>query len=443
MSQPENFPSGTTVSHDVKWQALLWDVNEKMSREFWIRLFKFFLLLIIAAGGAAAAMTLWNVENSIHFLQLLGVLFFALLGVAFFLIVNTAFLLAFFLFIWASVKKTRKRTMLALIQTALETQTPISEMVRMYAFSCFSPTYAKKLNRFAATLEKGKTLPQALSAEPGLLRYDAAGIIQLGSGEEETLGLLQKMGDDEKNGEYLHSMILVRFCYLLSLAAPFLMIVFFIMLWIIPQFEKIFDDFGLDLPLLTQGVIHFCKLLREIWFLLMPFIIAAFAFLGMLLILTTDIAVWRPFGFRRIFRSVDSGKLLRMLSVAVGRNIPIPKTLTTYCRITPSAYLCNKTASIKEKIVLGMSWITALRKAGYVTKAEAAQLETAERTGNLDAVLARISCGRELTQITKIDLYGKFIFSACLLIFGVAIGTFVISLFMPLVKLINTLSIVE
>ncbi|MDR1382320.1 MAG: type II secretion system F family protein [Planctomycetaceae bacterium] len=441
MSPPKNFLSGT-LSHDIKLQSLLWDVKEKKSREFWVQSFKFFLLLIVATVGAMVAMTLWNVTNWNNVLSLIGVLFVTLLFVIISLLINVSLSLTFLLFVWANVKKVRKRTMLALIQTALETQTPISEMVRMYAFSCFSPMYAKNLNCFAAMLEQGKTLPQALSVETELLRYDAAGIIQLGSGEKGTLGLLQQIGDNEKNGEYFHSLILTRFCYLLSLAVPVAMIVVFIMFWILPQFQKIFEDFGITLPYMTQVVIAFGALFRNFWFVCVPFAIAATLFLGMFLILMTDIVVWRPFGFRCIFRGVDSGKLLRMLGVAVSKNIPIPQTLTTYCRITPSPYLSGKAVCIKKKIVLGMSWITALRKAKYVTKAEAEQLETAERTGNLAAVLARISGRRELMQITKVDFYGKLVFSACLLLFGTAIGAFVISLFMPLIELINTLSVV-
>ncbi|MDR1957751.1 MAG: type II secretion system F family protein [Planctomycetaceae bacterium] len=439
MSQTENHPEKTSLSKD-RLQAILAEVKQVRSREWTGNAVKFCLLSFAALAGSVFAMTAYLPANGENFLHLLFLVAIGLVTVLFGFFVNF-FLSAFFsLFVWTGVCDLRKRTMHTLIQTALETKTSLAAMVRMYALECYSPLYADKLNVFAAELERGKTLSQALFVEPGLVRYDAAGIIQLGSDSGQSLRILESINSEERNRTFIRSLSIVRFYYLCSLVPYLGLVASFLICWIVPQLEKIFMDFGMRLPWVTTTVIAVSNFLKEFWILFVLGLIALSVFLLFWILMATGIIMLRPFGFRRLFRSADSARLLRMLSVGIGKNVPIPHVIDTYRNVTPSGYLADRALQVRQLIVNGSDWIGTLRKKKYLTAAEASLLTTAERTGNADAVLGRIAQSRELAQIDQMDFYGKMLFLPCMLAIGFFIGFFVIAMFLPLITLIQALS---
>ena len=62
-----------------------------------------------------------------------------------------------------------------------------------------------------------------------------------------------------------------KIAYLLLVPAYAFMVLVFIMLKIVPSFEKIFRDFGSQLPELTRSLITVSNITVNYWFLLLPF----------------------------------------------------------------------------------------------------------------------------------------------------------------------------
>ena len=66
-------------------------------------------------------------------------------------------------------------------------------------------------------------------------------------------------------------------------------------------------------------------------------------------------------------------------------------------------------------------------------------METAQRVGNLPAVVDQIIESKELQQSANSDLMSKFVFIPCVLAIGALVGLIVIGMFLPIVELILAL----
>ena len=396
-----------------------------------------FCLALVVAGCAMLVTAPDRVGETISFIALAAAfLFFWTISSA---IMFVLLFWPFLLYFWGTVNVVRQRTLLSLIQTAVETNTPLQNIIRVYASGCWS-RYAARLERFAAALDSGRTLEDAVRENPGLFRYDIAGIIRLGGGDPESLRSLETVGNDERDFAAIRTNSLIRIAYLCVLGASMLLVMNFVLIFIVPQFEKIFKDFDTELPVLTLYVTLLSRCFVRYWYLGAPLIpLVALAFIAYL-ILQTNVFVVRPWGFRRMFRSTDSAKFLMVLAVGMRRRVPIPAIMEMYRRTVPCDYLRNKGVRIQKVVEGGGDWIDAARRANFVNAPEAALLRSAERTGNTATVLDQLAQSKERSQIRKDDLFSKLMFIPLVWLLAAFIGVFVIAMFLPLLKLVTSLS---
>ena len=108
----------------------------------------------------------------------------------------------------------------------------------------------------AELLHRGMPLPDALDSLPRLVPKRSALLIRTGwESGNLALGLKESVAAREAAQPVLHA-VGGRMAYLGWVSAVALFIVSFVMYFVVPKFEAIFKDFGLDLPEVTKLVIH-------------------------------------------------------------------------------------------------------------------------------------------------------------------------------------------
>ena len=394
----------------------------------WLALVVAYVVMLLAAPGRV-------METTNVVLFLFWVLFIGTFGVVW----NIVFLFwPILLYFWANVKAAQQWTLLSLLQTSIETGKPLQDIIRAYAAGGSGWNTAGLL-RFANTLESGYSLDAAIREHRGLFRYDIDGMVRLGD-SPETLCSLETVMQDERNFSGIRTFTVIRIIYLGTIVVWMLGMMSFVFLKIVPEFEKIFQDFDVTMPLLTVFVMSAANAFALLWYLAAPLILLLIAAAITYLILQTNVVTFRPIGFRRVFRSTDAAKFLRIFAVGVRHRFSIPAILERYHWTVPSDYLRKKGVKIQQSVEQGGVWIDAVHRAGFVSGSEASLLRSAERTGNLATVLDQLAQSKERLQIRKDDLFSKLVFIPLVFLLGGVIGTFVVGMFMPLLKLIVDLS---
>lgn len=340
-----------------------------------------------------------------------------------------------FLYLRSQVGVMRRRTILSLLQTAMETGVPPAEMIRVYASVCFGE-HRNLLMGLAQSLENGRSLPTVLAAEPKLARYDVCGILALGKDEKRTLETLDEMSRDSRSRVLTQTNGIFRIAYLLAICGPMFGVVVFIQLHLVKQFEAIFDDFGVALPPLTRAVFDFGMPFAMMVAMFLPFTAVC---LFVYLMMQSDTIASRPPGLRRLFRNVDASRFLRIFNTGLKNDVPIPDGIDMYRRVAASSHLKDVAERINRTIRSGGDWIEAFRTSRMITTSESRLLESARRTANLAAVIDQIAESKDLRQTAMSDTVSKFVFIPTLLVIGALVGVFVVGMFLPMVTLIQAL----
>jgi type IV pilus assembly protein PilC len=232
-----------------------------------------------------------------------------------------------------------------------------------------------------------------------------------------------------------------RISYLACVVLIMVLILTFVMIKIVPAFTTIFQEFNLDLPPLTTLAVSVSSLFVN--YLALPVLLGVVSLvLGSITVgicYLCDFPVLRPFS-DHWFRGRRMADILRILAVATEERQPLADVLNRIAVEYPSATIRRQLTPAANALRGGTEWHDALFKSGIVSDGEVALLKTAERAGNLPWTFRQIAMRREKRAVYRLASALQVFYPVVILLLGSFIGFFVISLFIPLVKLIEGLA---
>jgi type II secretory pathway component PulF len=213
------------------------------------------------------------------------------------------------------------------------------------------------------------------------------------------------------------------------------------MYWIVPKFKKIFEDFGTDLPAMTQIVISSSDAFASHWYITLPSLLAVWG------LMTT--AALLPFaggmsGFRewlsRLWPRVCLPDVLRGLALTTEARLPLEEALVPFIRWQLQVPLHSRLVRVQEAVREGHDCWGELVDEKLLTPEEAGLLQSAQRAGNLPWALNALSARVERRWQFTFLFCLEFVRPALLIAVGFVVAAFDTAMFLPLVKLINDLS---
>ncbi len=219
------------------------------------------------------------------------------------------------------------------------------------------------------------------------------------------------------------------------------LIVSFLMYWIVPKIKYIFNDFGIELPTLTTGLIRTSDVIFDHFGLLS--VVVTIPILAALAATVVYIVGWGNLNLpllMRWFPRRDAPSLMRSLALTVKSGFPLPAMLSELAEHHPRRDLSARYRRMSQALEAGEPTWQVLRQEGFVRPEEAAALEAAARNDNLPWVLTMLADGIDGHWRRRGSFWAELLKPLIVIGIGVVVGLFVISMFLPLVKLINELA---
>jgi len=250
----------------------------------------------------------------------------------------------------------------------------------------------------------------------------------------------------------------------------------FIMIKIVPQFKKIFDDFGSELPPMTQTLIDISNFTVDYWYLLPLVPIGA-----VLIIKAIKLIPYGRFGWDLfILKVVIFGQLVeknilsrssRTLGTLLASGVPILEALNITKETSGNMMferLFQKTSdSIRDgesiakplkvhsippfNAIAMLFWTVFVPAVGallYLTRYKKPvvddlvvnMVDVGEESGELDTMLYKVADNYDEEVAVLTESLTSLMEPLLIIFLGGAVGFIVVALFMPLIKLINDLS---
>jgi type IV pilus assembly protein PilC len=223
------------------------------------------------------------------------------------------------------------------------------------------------------------------------------------------------------------------------------LILCFIMIYIIPKFKKIFADFDMKLPWLTETLIQVSDWVAMYWYVIPLFPLCWWLLLKLIRLSKAGayaldrLWLWTPVAGKIIEKTVVA-RTMRTLGTLVASGVPILEALSITRETCNNAVFERMYQRVYESIREGDTIAQPLKESRLVDDMVVNMVDVGEETGDLDSMLYKIADVYDEEVNVLVEGLLKMLEPLMTVILGVIVGLIVTALFLPLIKLLEGLS---
>ncbi len=330
------------------------------------------------------------------------------------------------------------------ISQAIRTGLPLETGLRALAEQTRSGRTRRALMELSERLERGTPLADAMQNMDTHLPHSMSVLVEAGLETGKLDSVMQYSVEQSQRASWLRREVWTSLAYPLFLSLFCAMICSFILVTIIPQFKRIFDDFGTELPGLTVVLIRFSDSIVNFWHLVgTPIFLIPFALCVLFLLLGRSGLMQRwatsiPL-FGTVFRLATYSEFCQILAILTEAKLPFSKALRFAGAASDDRWLKRKCLMMAHDVEHGSTPDEAamlsglpnsLRQVFRHASSETTFVEALRGLADLYAARCSISSGLVSTILEPF---------AVVVVMGFA-GMTTIAIFLPLIKLLNDLS---
>jgi type IV pilus assembly protein PilC len=294
-------------------------------------------------------------------------------------------------------------------------------------------------------IESGSTLSEAMAKQPKAFDNLYVNMVKAGEAGGALEIILQRLAEFKERSQSLKRKVQGAMIYPIAVITVATGIVGFIMYWIIPKFKKIFMDFGIELPAITIWLIYISDIVVDYWYLIPVIPIALWLLLKIIRknkmgeYICDKILLKIPVLGKIVEKSVVA-RTARTLGTLISSGVPILEALIIARDTAGNAVFRRAFDNIYAAIREGESMAVPLKEARVVDDLVVNMVDVGEETGALDTMLYKIADVYDEEVSVLVEGLINLLEPMMVVILGLIVGFIVIALFMPLIKLLNSLA---
>jgi len=295
-------------------------------------------------------------------------------------------------------------------------------------------------------VEGGATLSNALAKHPNVFSTLYTSMVKAGEMGGVLDEVLERLASFMEKDFSLKKKVKSALTYPVVILIMAMCIVFFLVTYILPTFVSLFEGMNLTLPLPTKILIMITKGARDLRIVLPCTALAVFASVGLSRYVQT------PYGKRQydllklnvpvfglLNKKVAISRFCRTLGTLLSSGVPIMQALEIVGKASGNEIIAMTVTKIRDSIREGESIATPLGSSGMFPPMVTQMVAVGEETGNLDAMLSKISDFYDTEVEYLLASLTSMLEPIMIVGMGGIVGFIVISVFLPLYQLIGSL----
>jgi type II secretory pathway component PulF len=305
---------------------------------------------------------------------------------------------------------------------------------------CRRPELQRVLQQVHDDVTGGQSLSQALAEHPGVFSETYIASVSAGEASGRLSDVLNQLAHMLRNETRLQSTVRTMFAYPVLLASVSSLVLLALVLFVLPQFAKIFADYDTPLPWITQMLIGLATELRTRFWLWGS--LAATAVIGLMVFrrseqgrLYWDRLLLHASLLRDVTRALAVGRVCRLLGVMLESGVPLLEALQLSHQAVDNRLWRRLLSELENDVLNGRGLSRALLASDFVPPSAAEMIATAERTGNLGEVACLLGDHYEEEGQSKLREFIAVLEPAITVGMGVVVATVVLAVMLPMFDL--------
>lgn len=326
------------------------------------------------------------------------------------------------------------------MSTMIDAGLPLVQCLQILAKQQDNSTFKRVLTEVQTDVESGTTLADAMRKHPKVFDNLYSNMIEAGELGGILDTILSRLAVFKEKAMALQKKIKGAMTYPAICLAIALIILVVILVFVVPVFDKMFQDFGSSLPAPTQFVVnmsHFFK--NNILFIIIGVFIVSFIIKK---IYNTEKGRYRIDSLLlkapvigTLIRRVAVSKFTRTLSTMLQSGVPILEALQVVAKTSGNKVIERAVFHVSDSIAEGRPIAEPLEESGVFPNMVVQMINVGESVGALDAMLEKIADFYDEEVDQAVDNLTAMIEPFMMVFLGGMIGGLVIAMYLPIFKI--------
>ena len=291
-------------------------------------------------------------------------------------------------------------------------------------------------------VEGGLTLSEAMSNHPRTFDRLYCNMVKAGEAGGVLDTILQRLADFMEKSEKLKKKIISALIYPSVVITVAILVVVFIMLKIVPQFEQMFSEFDINLPALTVGLIQASNWMQTNWPVLLFVPVGVFVLIKLIRLTSAGrfvvdrVKLMLPI-FGVIINKTAVSRFCRTLGTLITSGVPILEALNIVRETCGNEVIARAIGRVHDSIREGESIAGPLRESRVTDAMVVNMIDVGEETGDLDKMLMKVADVYDEDVDNMVASLVSLLEPVMIVFVGGSVGFIVLAIFSPLVELMN------
>lgn len=330
------------------------------------------------------------------------------------------------------------------IATMLQSGVPMVQSFDILASGQKNPRMSNMLIDIRDNISGGSSLSEAMGRHP--VQFDLLYRNLTRAGEQAGVldTVLDTVATYKERTEALKGKIKKALFYPAAVIAVAILVSAILLIYVVPQFEAVFQGFGADLPAFTQMIVNASRFMTSYWWLVL--LIAVGSVAGFMFIYKRSEALQRTLD-RLMLKLPVIGQILhqsaiaryaRTLALTFKAGVPLVEALETVAGATGSIVYNDAVKRIREDVSVGYQLNVAMRQVGIFPHMVVQMTAIGEEAGALDTMLLKVAEFYEQEVDNSVDALTSLLEPFIMVVIGTLVGGMVVGMYLPIFKLAAT-----
>lgn len=320
---------------------------------------------------------------------------------------------------------------------------PLAKALESLSKQTKNKYFSKVINQIFQQIQEGKSFSDALSQYPNIFNNLFVAMIKAGEESGQLEEILQNLTNEMGRRQKLISRLRGALIYPGVILSLMIVIGIIMITFVIPKLLSIFTEMNVQLPLATRIVIQTSNFFTYYWWLIAIIIIILIILHSLISktivyrLITNKIILHLPV-IASIVKKTNSALISQTLESLIRSGVPLLRSLEITAGTIGNLYFRRSIIEAKERVKKGEPLSSVLIRYPQLYSTMTIQMiQVGESTGQTADMLGQIArfYESEVNDLTK--NLSSIIEPILLVIIGVAVGVFAISIIQPIYSLVN------
>lgn len=334
------------------------------------------------------------------------------------------------------------------LSTLLKAGLPLLRALEVIGRQEKNPYFKAVVEQLADNVRTGNKFSDGLSQHPKIFDKLYVNMAKAGEAGGVFDVVLDRLSTFQEKALKTTNKVKSAMVYPIVIMGVAVAIVAILMIFVVPQFQKIFTDMlkgNARMPALTQMIIDISDFMKENYILTGLIIVGVILFVKIFFKTKIGIRVWDTAALKLpkigdLVMKSTVARFTRTFGTLLASGVPILEALTITRGTIKNSLISDALSRVHDRVRDGENLSTPLDQQNIFPTMVTSMVEVGEETGQLPEMLNRIADNYDDEVDNSVGAITSVIEPIMIVFLAVVVGTIVIALFLPIIQIIQNLT---